>query len=71
MTNTNLLKSKMVAEGDENFVQCLTELLGCSRPTASKKLRGEVEFTQEEIIIIAKRYHLSADDIKAIFVGDE
>lgn len=71
MTDTNLLKSKMVVVGHGNFVQCLADLLGCSRTTASKKLNGEQPFSQPEIALIAKRYHLTANDIKDIFVGDE
>lgn len=69
MTNTNLLKSKMIAAGDENFVQVLAEILVCSRTTASKKLSGELQFSQGEIAIIADRYNLSADEIKQIFIG--
>lgn len=69
MTNVNLLKSKMIAAGDENFIQCLAEMLVCSRTTASKKLHGELQFTQGEIAIIAEKYHLTADEIKQIFLG--
>ena len=71
MTNTNLLKSKMIAAGDENFVQCLSDVLGCSRTTASKKLNGELPFSQTEITKLAKRYSFSGDDIKNIFIGDD
>lgn len=69
MTNTNLLKSKMIAAGDENFVQVLADVLVCSRTTASRKLNGELQFTQGEISILANRYNLSADEIKQIFIG--
>ena len=69
MTNTNLLKSKMVAAGDEDFVKVIAELLLCSRATASKKLKGLLQFTQGEIAVIAERYNLSADEIKEIFIG--
>lgn len=71
MTNTNLLKSKMVVVGDEDFVKCIADLLICSRTTASKKLSGELEFTQGEIAILADRYNLSAEEIKSIFIGDD
>ena len=71
MTNTNLLKSKMVAVGDDNYVQCLADLLHISRTTASKKLYGEKDFTQSEITILTVKYRLSAEDIKNIFVGAE
>lgn len=69
MTNVNLLKSKMIAAGDENFIQVLADILVCSRTTASRKLNGELQFTQGEISVIAKRYNLSADEIKQIFIG--
>ena len=71
MTNTNLLKSKMAAFGDTNFVKCLAELLDISRTTASKKLNGEKDFTSSEITILTFKYGLSSDDIKNIFVGAE
>lgn len=69
MTNTNLLKSKMIANGDENFVGTLSNFLACSRTTASKKLNGELQFSQGEIAILADKYKLSADEIKQIFIG--
>lgn len=71
MTNTNLLKSKMAQFGDTNFVKSLANILDISRTTASKKLNGQADFSSSEILILAKRYNLSADDIKNIFVGAE
>ena len=68
MTNINLLKSKMVACGDTDCVSKLATLLNVSRTTASKKLNGEKPFTQPEITAITKKYGLSAEDIKEIFV---
>ena len=68
MTNVNLLKSKMAALGDTEFVSALSDLLNISRTTASKKLSGEKAFTQSEIILITQKYGLSAEDIKNIFV---
>ena len=70
MTNTNLLKSKMIANGDEHFVDCLSRLLGSSRVTASKKLHNKTEFKQSDISIIAAHYGLSAEEIKEIFVQE-
>lgn len=69
MTNTKLLKSKMILYGDENFVQCTADLLNCSRVTASKKINGEKTFSQLDIIKFAEKYNLSADDINNIFIG--
>lgn len=70
MPNINLLKSKMILAGDESFIQCIANLLGISRTTASKKVNGEVPFTDIEIAAITKKYNLSAEDIKSIFIGD-
>lgn len=70
MSNINLLKSKMILLGDESFIQCIANLLEISRTTASKKINGELPFTDIEITAIAKRYNLSAEDIKNIFIGD-
>lgn len=71
MTNTNLLKSKMAAVGDTDFVKCLAMCLDISRTTASKKLNGEKPFDQKEIAIITLKYALTDNDIREIFVGAE
>ena len=70
MTNTNLLKSKMIAIGDENFVQCLADILNCSRTTASGKLCGKISFTQDEIAAVTKHYNLTGDDVVSIFIDN-
>lgn len=69
--NTRLLKSKMILYSDEDFVTAISKLLNISRQTASAKLNNESDFTQSEIRTISNHYHLSADDIKTIFVGDD
>lgn len=71
VTNTNLLKSKMLIVGDEDFIKALSSTLNISRTTASKKLNGKATFDQSEIATLAKKYMLSAEDIKEIFVGAE
>lgn len=68
MTNVNLLKSKMVAFGDTDYVNKLAALLDVSRTTASRKLNGEKPFSQTEIVLITRRYALTAEEIKEIFV---
>lgn len=68
--NALLLKSKMILYGDDNFVLAIAKLLDISRQTASAKLSGESDFTQSEIRTISNHYHLSAEDIKNIFVGE-
>lgn len=68
MANMNLLKSKMTLLGDINYVQCVADLFDISRTTASKKLNGLSPFTDKEITILTKKYGLSGEDIKEIFV---
>ena len=68
--NTLLLKSKMILYNDEDFVSAIAKLLSITRQTASAKLNGESDFTQTEIRLISNHYHLSAEDIKNIFVGE-
>lgn len=70
MTNTNLLKSKMVALGDNACVDALANLLHISRATASNKLNNKIPFTQEEIIEIVCKYKITANEIPAIFLDD-
>lgn len=70
MTNTNLLKSKMVADGDEACVKELAILLEISRPTASGKLNGKIQFTQRDIAKIVKKYVLTAEDVFDIFIKE-
>lgn len=69
--NTRLLKSKMILYGDEDFVSAISKLLNISRQTTSAKLNNESDFTQTEIRTISNHYHLSAEDIKNIFVGED
>lgn len=71
MTDTNLLKSKMIAKGDENFVEKLAALLRISRPTASKKLNGLIDFDQTDMGIIKCEYDLTPEDMDQIFYGGD
>lgn len=71
MTNTNLLKARMVERGDDDCVAKLAELLGISRNTASNKLNGKAKFDQREIYLISEKYGLSDEDIRKIFVKDD
>lgn len=71
MTNTNLLKSKMVAAGDEHYTNKLTEILNVSQPTANNKLNDKIPFTQDEIIKLAVYYHWDNETIGQIFMNDE
>ena len=71
MTNTNLLKAKMVASGDSAFVDVLAQTLHISRPTASGKLNNKIPFTQDEIIELAVKYKMDSNDLTTIFMDDE
>lgn len=66
-----MLKSTMVLFGDEDFVNTLALILNVSRQTAASRLNGTTEFSQSEIAIIAKRYELTDEEIRKIFIeGD-
>lgn len=66
-----MLKSTMVLFGDEDFVNTLALILNVSRQTAASRLNGVTEFSQSEIAIIAKRYELTDEEIRKIFIeGD-
>lgn len=61
----NLIKHKMLDLNREDFVSYLSEILGCSRQTAGNKMNGQSKFTNEEIAILTKELHFSADELKA------
>ena len=65
--NSNLLKSEMVKVGHTN--KDLADLLGLSEATIYNRLSGKNPFTQNEIMLIKETYHLSAQDVDAIFMG--
>ena len=60
----------MVLYGDEDFVNTLALILNVSRQTAASRLNGTTEFSQSEIAIIAKRYELTDEEIRKIFIED-
>lgn len=68
MTQTNLLKAKLIMAGEKNFVQAIAETLGCSRATASAKLNGEALFNQSEIRALAEKYKMEPAEVMAIFI---
>lgn len=61
----NLLKSKMVLNGDTQVA--LAAALDIDKNTLCFKMNQKNDFKQSEIDIIAKRYNLSGDEIKQIF----
>ena len=71
MTNTNLLKSVMIAVGDDHYTDKLAEILGISKATANAKLNGKIQFTQSEIIKIAVHYNMNNNTLCGIFMVRE
>ena len=63
MTNTKFLKKKLIDAGIDNFIKGLSDILNISRPTASRKLNGETDFTQSELAVLAERLNISAEEI--------
>lgn len=71
MVDTNLLISALALRGVRHFVQAITDVLECSRVTASNKLNGKTAFTTIDIAKLEKEYNFSAEEIKNIFIGSE
>ena len=69
LTNTPLLKAKMVLNGDT--ISTLGEALGINRQNASIKINGKRDFKQREMLLIALRYKLTYEEFAEIFFGKE
>ena len=63
--NTNMLKGKMVENGDTQAQ--LAQAIGISASNLNDKINGKASFRQDEIAIIKDRYHLTAVDVDTIF----
>lgn len=68
MTNTKLLKVKMILNNDT--VSGLSKDLGIARTNASLKINGSRSFKQSEIAIITKKYNLTGEEVKEIFFNE-
>ena len=64
-----LIKHKMLDMNRDDFVTCLSEILGCSRQTAGNKMSGVVDFTESEIAILSERLDFSPDELKQALEG--
>lgn len=64
-----LIKHKMLDMKRDDFVTCLSEILGCSRQTAGNKMSGVVDFTESEIAILSERLDFSPDELKQALEG--
>lgn len=60
----NLIKHKMLDMNRDDFITFLTEILNCSRQTASNKLNGITDFTESEIAILSDKLNFSAEELK-------
>lgn len=60
----NLIKHKMLDMKRDDFITFLTEIINCSRQTASNKLNGITDFTESEIAILSDKLNFSADELK-------
>lgn len=63
--NTNLLKAKIVENGDTQAQ--LAAALGISASNMNDKINGKSDFRQNEIAAIRNRYCLTADEVDRIF----
>lgn len=61
----NELRSIMIKHGDNS--RTLAQALELSGPCFSAKLNGKRPFKTKELLFMAKRYELSADDLLRIF----
>lgn len=60
----NLIKHKMLDLNRDDFVTYLSEILGCSRQTASNKMNGNSKFSEEEISILTLKLGFTADELR-------
>ena len=66
--NSSKLKGIRVEKGKTQ--KNMAELIGKSLVTYSKKERGEVEFSNEGMSIVAKALDLTSDQVNAIIFDD-
>ena len=60
----NLIKKKMIDAGRDDFVNYLSEILGCSKQSASGKLNGSTKLTEGDISIITLKLGISGEELK-------
>lgn len=53
----------------EDFVTCLSEILNCTRQTASAKFNG-AKFTESEIAILVEKFNITAEELKNAIIKD-
>ena len=69
--NKNLYRSKMALFGDTN--RTVAAAIGISPQRNSAKLNGNhgADYTRREILLLKKRWRLTAEEVDAIFFAEE
>lgn len=62
-------KSKKLLLAYEISATRLSNILGCSQPTARKKLNNPGELTTDDWHMISKRGHVPVEEIRSIFLS--
>lgn len=65
-----LIKKKMIDAGRDDFVNYLSELLGCSKQSASGKLNGNTRFTEEDISILTLKLGITGEELRNAMVKE-
>ena len=65
MFNKNLFRAKIVEHG--LTLRAVAEILGMTEPTLHRKMKGESEFTRNEIQLFREKLGLSIEEVEAIF----
>lgn len=68
--NKNLLASVLAKNGDTQANLAKALGISLSRTNAKINESGGAQFTQSEITMIKTRYHLTAQDVDAIFFSE-
>lgn len=68
MINIPKLRGKIVE--NEMSISDLAEKMGISKSTLYQKINGNVSFTIDEVILIAKMLDLTKDEFNNIFFAD-
>lgn len=69
MVNTPMLKAELARQ--EKTCGDIAALIGKSYSMASKKIRGEFDFSPHEVVLIANDLKLTLPQVNAIFFGSE
>lgn len=60
----NLIKKKMIDAGRDDFVNCLSEILGISKQAASAKLNGSTKFNEKDISVLTIKLGFTGEELK-------